>query len=46
MLPIRIRLPGGTLKIKHYQQMRTQERGGWVPVWKIGHTYLILHRKV
>jgi hypothetical protein len=45
MLPIRIRLLGGTLKIKRHHHLRTQERGGWVPVWQFGVLYFIWHKR-
>jgi hypothetical protein len=40
-MTVRIRLPGGTLKIKGYRDLRTSEREAAVPVWKIGSTYFI-----
>jgi hypothetical protein len=36
----RIRLPGGTLKFKRYQELRRFERERRVPVWKIGWLYV------
>jgi len=33
-MTIRIRLPGGTLKIKHYVELRPEERARKVPVFR------------
>ena len=43
-LPMRIRLPGGTLKIKRFHHLRHEERDNAVPVWKIGRTYFVWHK--
>jgi hypothetical protein len=40
-MTIRIKLPGGTLKVKTYRELRTQERDRHVPVMKMGSVYLI-----
>jgi hypothetical protein len=40
-MAIRIRLPGGTLKMKTYRELRDRERDRRVPVIKIGAVYLI-----
>ncbi|WP_287253099.1 hypothetical protein [Mesorhizobium sp.] len=40
-MAIRIKVPGGTLKIKTYRELRTRERDRRVPVRKIGSMYLI-----
>lgn len=34
-------MPGGTLKIKTYRELRTSERDRHVPVMKVGSIYLI-----
>jgi hypothetical protein len=41
MLPLRIPLLGGTLKIKRYWHLRSDERAHLVPVWKVGDAYLV-----
>ncbi|GHD07445.1 hypothetical protein GCM10016234_05860 [Tianweitania populi] len=41
MLPLRIWLPGGTLKVKRYWHLRSDERARLVPVWKVGATYFV-----
>ncbi|MER9471104.1 hypothetical protein [Mesorhizobium sp. M0520] len=40
-MALRIRVPGGTLKIKTYRELRAPERDRRVPVRKIGSLYLI-----
>lgn len=40
-MTLRIRLPGGTLKVKTYRELRTRERDRRVPVVKVGSLYLI-----
>ncbi|TPM38145.1 hypothetical protein [Mesorhizobium sp. B2-3-4] len=40
-MAVRIRLPGGTLKIKFYRELRSPERQRRVPVMKMGSLYLI-----
>ncbi|MER8925770.1 hypothetical protein [Mesorhizobium sp. M0859] len=40
-MTLRIRLPGGTLKIKTYRELRARERDRRVPVTKVGSIYLI-----
>jgi hypothetical protein len=40
-MALRIRLPGGTLKVKVYRELRDRERNRRVPVWKLGSIYLI-----
>lgn len=35
----RIKLPGGTLKIKTYRELRARERDRRIPLWKIGSLY-------
>lgn len=44
MLPIRIRLLGGTLKIKRIVHMRRHELDGKVPVWQVGRLYFVWQR--
>ncbi|MER8602805.1 hypothetical protein NKH48_03285 [Mesorhizobium sp. M1233] len=43
-MALRFRLPGGTLKIKTYRELRVRERERRVPVWKIGALYVIWWR--
>jgi len=38
-LPYRVRLIGGTLKIKRYWHLRFDEREHYVPVKKLGRIY-------
>lgn len=38
---IRLRLPGGTLKLKPQHQLRSSERERRVPVWKLGGLYVV-----
>jgi|GEM_PF-4024277 len=38
---LRIKLPGGTLKLKPYKYLRTAEINGKVPVWRLGGHYLV-----
>jgi hypothetical protein len=40
-MTIRIKLPGGTLKVKSYRELRAHERDRRVPVMKMGAIYLI-----
>lgn len=40
-MAVRIRLPGGTLKMKVYRELRERERERRVPVLKLGSLYLI-----
>jgi hypothetical protein len=40
-MALRIRLPGGMLKVKVYRELRARERDRRVPVWKIGGLYFI-----
>ncbi|CCV07969.1 hypothetical protein MESS2_660008 [Mesorhizobium metallidurans STM 2683] len=40
-MAVRIKLPGGTLKMKVYRELRERERDRRVPVWKMGSLYLI-----
>lgn len=40
-MALRIRLPGGTLKVKTYRQLRVRERERRVPVVRIGSMYVI-----
>lgn len=40
-MALRIRLPGGTLKVKTYRELRDRERDRRVPVWKLGSIYVI-----
>jgi hypothetical protein len=40
-MTVRIKMPGGTLKLKTYRELRTVERQRAVPVWKLGSLYLI-----
>ncbi|MER8427842.1 hypothetical protein [Mesorhizobium sp. M1403] len=39
-MALRIRLPGGMLKVKTYRELRDRERDRRVPVMKIGAVYL------
>jgi hypothetical protein len=39
-MAVRIRLPGGTLKMKIYRELRARERERRIPVVKIGSVYL------
>lgn len=40
-MALRIKLPGGTLKVKTYRELRDRERDRRVPVWKMRAIYLI-----
>jgi hypothetical protein len=40
-MAMRIKLPGGTLKVKTYRELRTRERERRVPVIKVGAIYII-----
>jgi hypothetical protein len=40
-MTVRIRLPGGTLKLKRRQELRRREKSGAVPVWQIGNYFLV-----
>ncbi|MER8798287.1 hypothetical protein NKH75_29665 [Mesorhizobium sp. M0984] len=40
-MALRIRLPGATLKVKTYRELRVRERERRVPVVKIGSVYVI-----
>ncbi len=40
-MALRIRLPGGTLKVKTYRELRDREPDRRVPVLKLGSTYII-----
>jgi hypothetical protein len=40
-MTVRIRLPGGTLKIKKKDELRRREQKREVPVWRIGSRYII-----
>lgn len=44
-MTVRIRLPGGTLKIKRRWELRQTERDREVPVWEFGGLYFIWWRK-
>ncbi|RWD39243.1 MAG: hypothetical protein EOS34_02065 [Mesorhizobium sp.] len=39
-MAVRIKLPGGTLKVKVYRELRERERARRIPVVKIGSIYL------
>jgi len=41
MLPLNIPLLAGTLKIKRYLQLRSDERKQLVPVFRFGHFYVV-----
>ncbi|TIL58829.1 MAG: hypothetical protein E5Y79_17860 [Mesorhizobium sp.] len=38
-MAVRIRLPGGTLKMKVYRELRERERARRIPVLKLGSLY-------
>ncbi|TIQ90727.1 MAG: hypothetical protein E5X44_21225 [Mesorhizobium sp.] len=38
-MAVRIRLPGGTLKMKVYRELRERERARRIPVLKLGSMY-------
>jgi hypothetical protein len=38
-MAVRIRLPGGTLKMKVYRELRERERARRIPIVKIGSLY-------
>ncbi|MER8460814.1 hypothetical protein NKH82_29090 [Mesorhizobium sp. M0915] len=40
-MTVRIKLPGGTLKLKTYRELRTRERDRRVPVMKMGSLYFV-----
>lgn len=44
-MTLRIKLPGGTLKIKRYIELRSVERDKTVPVLKIGGLFFIWWRR-
>lgn len=44
LMHVTIPLFRGCLKIKSYRYLRTRERDGEVPVWKVGGLYLIYRR--
>lgn len=39
LIAVRIKLPGGTLKMKVYRELRGRERSRRIPVVKIGPVY-------
>jgi hypothetical protein len=41
LMTIRLRLPGGTLKIKRRDELRRREKSRDVPVWQIGSYFLV-----
>ena len=41
MARFQLRLPGGTLKVKAYRELRRREIERKVPVWKIAGYYVI-----
>ncbi|WP_166487929.1 hypothetical protein [Mesorhizobium sp.] len=40
-MTIRIRLPGGTLKIKTKDELRRREQKREVPVWQVGNYFIV-----
>lgn len=40
-MAVRIKLPGGTLKMKVYRELRERERERRVPVMKMGSLYFV-----
>ncbi|MER8455864.1 hypothetical protein NKH24_06955 [Mesorhizobium sp. M1300] len=40
-MTIRIKVPGGTLKVKTYRELRTRERERRLPMLRLGSLYLI-----
>ncbi|MER8950721.1 hypothetical protein [Mesorhizobium sp. M0959] len=40
-MAVRIRMPGGTLNVKVYRELRDRERARRIPVVKIGPIYFI-----
>lgn len=40
-MAVRIKLPGGTLKMKTYRELRGRERDRRVPVMKMGSLYFV-----
>lgn len=40
-MTIRIRLPGGTLKIKKKDELRRREQKRQVPVWQVGSYFIV-----
>ncbi|WP_292661076.1 hypothetical protein [Mesorhizobium sp.] len=38
-MAVRIRMPGGTLRVKVYRELRDRERARRIPVVKIGRVY-------
>jgi hypothetical protein len=40
-MTIRIRLPGGTLKIKKRDELRRREQKRLVPVWQVGNYFIV-----
>jgi hypothetical protein len=43
-MTLRLRVPGGTVKLKRYHELRRAERDREVPVWRIGGLYLVWWR--
>lgn len=40
-MAVRIKLPGGTLKMKTYRELRERERDRRIPVMKMGSLYFV-----
>lgn len=40
-MTIKIRLPGGTLKIKKREELRRREQKREVPVWQVGNYFIV-----
>jgi hypothetical protein len=40
-MTVRVRLIGGTLKLKSFRDLRSVERDRKVPVWRLGNTYIV-----
>ncbi len=45
MLPLRIPLPRGTLKVKNFWHLRSEEREEKVPVLRVGRLYFVWRGK-
>lgn len=44
-MTVRVKLPGGTLKLKKLRELRTEERERKVPMLRLGRYYLIWRRR-
>ncbi|MBZ9739212.1 MULTISPECIES: hypothetical protein [unclassified Mesorhizobium] len=40
-MALKIRLPGGTLKVKQHHELRRREQKREVPVWQVGKYFVV-----